>query len=120
MLPLRGRSELRLRVRGQRRPEPPVRRLRGAAGVQVNFPKACHCGRSYDAAAWVALPLVGYYDDDVLDPDHPKATTLELRNCVCRSSLSVELPRRRAYTPPRVVTLAASDPRVQAMLREGR
>lgn len=81
--------------------------------------KTCSCGLSYTAETWKALRLVGYYDDDVLDAEHPKATTLELRNCVCRSTLSVELPRRKPYHAPRVVELSREDPRVQRMMRDG-
>jgi hypothetical protein len=80
--------------------------------------KTCTCcGAIHELAGWRALPLVGYYDDDGVDADHPAPTTLELRNCRCGSTLSVELPRRLRYAPPTLTRLVASDPRVQASLR---
>jgi len=45
------------------------------------FPKACLCGLSYDAASWARLRLVGRSADDV--------EVLELRDCVCKSTLAV-------------------------------
>jgi len=82
--------------------------------------KRCACGLDYTAEEWSRLPLVGYYDDDALDAEHPQATTLELRNCMCHSTLTVEKPRRKAYVAPRLVRLAANDPRVIEALRRGR
>lgn len=79
--------------------------------------KTCSCGLAYTEKSWQALHFVGYYDDDVLDPSHPTATTLELRNCKCGSTLSVEHPRRKAYATPKLAVLSAADPRVQAILR---
>jgi hypothetical protein len=75
------------------------------------------CRTVIDLAAWRALSLVGYHDDDVLDSDHPTPTTLELRNCHCGATLSVELPRRLHYTTPTLTRLVASDPRVMAALQ---
>ncbi len=46
-------------------------------------PKVCGCGRSYDADAWAALPLVAR----VLDTVEP----FEMRNCECNSTLAVPL-----------------------------
>ncbi len=80
--------------------------------------KTCSvCKTTHDAAGWRLLSLVGYYDDDALDADHPATTTLELRNCACGNTLSVELPRRRPYATPTITRLVADDPRVQAVLQ---
>ena len=49
--------------------------------------KTCGCGRTHDAAGWAALPLVGHMD---LDADGD--ARVELRNCVCRSTLAIDLP----------------------------
>lgn len=44
--------------------------------------KECACGLSYDRDEWQALRLVGV--------QHAGALDLELRNCVCGSTISVE------------------------------
>ena len=49
--------------------------------------KACRCGRAFSPADWAALPIVGDWE---LDED----VRLELRNCPCGSTISVELPPR--------------------------
>jgi len=47
--------------------------------------KTCSCcGRTFDAAAWAKLPLVGHQDFD--------EERLELRSCTCRSTLAVQVP----------------------------
>ena len=47
-------------------------------------PKRCSCGKVHDAAAWRALPLVGFVRDEVV--------SLELRNCdACSSTLAIEV-----------------------------
>ena len=46
-------------------------------------PKQCGCGLSHDAAAWRALPFVGFMLDE--------AETIELRNCACGSTLAIEV-----------------------------
>lgn len=82
--------------------------------------KTCmDCKTTHDAASWSRLPLVGYYDDDALDDEHPATTTLELRSCPCGAALSVERPKGRPYTVPPLARLVASDPRVRAILVEG-
>jgi hypothetical protein len=50
-----------------------------------SFPHVCVCGRTYTAAGWANLPLVGRMDKDE-DGDQK----LELRNCRCRSTRAVE------------------------------
>lgn len=46
--------------------------------------KVCGCEREYTAADWRCLPLVGRQDDG-------DGGYLELRNCVCRSTIAVEV-----------------------------
>jgi len=50
----------------------------------VAVKKRCACGRSYSEAEWETLPYVGVQkiDDE----------RLEIRNCVCGSSITVRLP----------------------------
>jgi hypothetical protein len=45
--------------------------------------KRCGCGCEYTPEQWQALPYVGVMRDDV--------EALELRNCVCGSTLAVEM-----------------------------
>jgi hypothetical protein len=45
--------------------------------------KVCGCGRPYTAAGWARLPRVGVQDDGV--------ERLELRNCLCGSTICVVL-----------------------------
>lgn len=47
---------------------------------------SCSCGLAYDHAGWDRLLLVGGMDAD--DPEAP-ATVLELRNCVCGSTIAL-------------------------------
>lgn len=51
-------------------------------------PKTCACGRVYPPSLWRALPLVGYCAAG-LDGDDTRG--LELRNCLCGSTLAVEV-----------------------------
>lgn len=46
--------------------------------------KHCACGRNYTLREWLALPFVGTFDVD--------CETYELRNCICRSTISIETP----------------------------
>jgi cyanophycinase-like exopeptidase len=46
----------------------------------------CHCGLTYDRAAWERLLLIGGMDAD--DEEHP-TEILELRNCTCGSTIAV-------------------------------
>lgn len=51
------------------------------------WPKQCGCcPRSYTPETWILLPLVGAKAFDVGEP------VLEYRNCVCGSTLAIELP----------------------------
>ncbi len=45
--------------------------------------KTCGCGRSYTLEQWRKLPWVGEWKDEV--------ETLELRNCVCKSTIAIEI-----------------------------
>lgn len=51
----------------------------------------CGCGRAYTEQSWNALPLVGYQADEV--------ETLELRNCTCGSTHSVNIESLSEVTP---------------------
>lgn len=60
------------------------------------FPKDCSCcGVTHDAQSWAALQLVGrapaYDDADLLD--------LELRNCACKSTIAIEVPKKTKGAP---------------------
>lgn len=50
--------------------------------------KECSCGRSYDAVAWAALPFVAEIDNGRDAGEH-----IELRDCICGSTLARELGR---------------------------
>ena len=52
--------------------------------------KTCKCGRSYDEAAWRKLPFRGFMDD--LDVNPEDGTRLELRDCLCGSTIAIERP----------------------------
>lgn len=58
--------------------------------------KACSCGRVYSPAEWLKLPLVGIqtFEGD----DAPPA--LELRNCICKSTMAVEVPSKPREVKP--------------------
>lgn len=48
------------------------------------FPKVCSCGRSYTLREWEQLPEGKLWETDWGD-------ILELRHCVCRSTMSILL-----------------------------
>lgn len=50
------------------------------------WPKRCACGAEWCAATWQHLPYVGRMDYDGVDP-------LELRTCLCSSTLAVKVSR---------------------------
>jgi len=55
--------------------------------------KTCSCGKRYSSGTWKLLPYVGVHDDGV--------ERLELRNCVCGSTIAIELgPSRTSSRPP--------------------
>ena len=47
------------------------------------WPKKCRCGQCWTAESWAALFFVGYADGG-------EDGELELRNCVCGSTLAVQ------------------------------
>ena len=49
--------------------------------------KKCGCGREYNEFTWLTLEYVGtYHEPEEGEPD------LELRNCICKSTLAKPLP----------------------------
>jgi hypothetical protein len=52
--------------------------------TRVRWPKRCACGAQYSRAEWTKLALVGRLT--AADNDR-----LEIRNCVCGSSIAVEI-----------------------------
>jgi DnaJ-class molecular chaperone len=51
-------------------------------GLRAVLPaKKCACGATYNTRTWEKLDLVGTMEDDV--------ETIELRNCMCGSTLAV-------------------------------
>jgi hypothetical protein len=58
----------------------------------VRWPVRCACGRSWSRDQWTSLSLVG----KLLTEDD----SLELRQCVCLSTLAVDVDRERP-TPDR-------------------
>lgn len=55
--------------------------------------KACSCGRDFTPEQWGDLELVGHQSQFTEDGEIDQNVGLELRNCVCGSTLSVEVPR---------------------------
>lgn len=53
--------------------------------TEPQFPKRCACGRTYDAETWKALRYVGAMPDGA-------GGALELRDCVCHSTIAIEVP----------------------------
>ena len=52
--------------------------------------KTCACGAVHDAARWAALEMVGRHHDD----EFPVFPDLELRNCICGSTLAIKVWQR--------------------------
>lgn len=57
---------------------------RDSADIAFVWVKPCGCGRAYGIAAWSALAYVGRM------PSGEEGVELELRNCVCGSTISIE------------------------------
>lgn len=56
--------------------------------------KACTCcGAEMTRAQWEACKLIGYQPQFGDDGEEDRACRLELRNCTCGTTLSVEVPR---------------------------
>ncbi len=51
--------------------------------------KTCKCGRSYTEAEWRKLDFRGFMDDLDVNPDGRR---LELRDCLCGSTIAIERP----------------------------
>lgn len=64
-----------------------IRRLRATAvRLALNaVPKICGCGRKHDGRSWSTLEFVAFVDD--------AGEVFEMRTCICRSTLAVEVPR---------------------------
>jgi hypothetical protein len=58
--------------------------LARSAVAAKTFPKACSCGRSYTLREWEQLPGGKLWETDW-------GEILELRHCVCRSTMSIVL-----------------------------
>lgn len=56
---------------------------RGLTRAREPIVKRCGCGAVHTLAQWRALKLVGEFVDEVVE--------LELRNCTCGSTISVEV-----------------------------
>lgn len=61
--------------------------------------KRCACGRSYDVARWLALPRVGHQPT-------VRGLGLELRNCACGSTISVDVEELERATGLRLARAA--------------
>lgn len=68
--------------------------------IAFDNPKRCACGASYNAAGWADLK----YKGRMRQKDAP---TLELRDCVCGSTLAVEVPKK-AKKQAKVITTSAA------------
>lgn len=51
--------------------------------------KQCSCERTFTQASWNALVLAGTLETE---DDAGQPTTLELRHCVCGSTIAIEFP----------------------------
>lgn len=59
----------------------------------IELVKVCSCGRYYDLNHWDRLPLLGYqpqYDENGVESTTHK---LEMRNCKCKSTMTIEVMR---------------------------
>ena len=57
--------------------------------------KRCACGRTYDAASWASLPSIGEIDNG-----RGVGERMELRHCVCGSTIAREVGRHaRSWRP---------------------
>ena len=51
--------------------------------MSKEWSKPCSCGREYNWSEWNHLDYVGIQNDGV--------STIELRNCCCRTTLAIEV-----------------------------
>ena len=56
------------------------------------WPKSCGCGETWSEAEWAELPLVGHYLAG-------RDGWIELRTCVCGSTMVIEATRERTAEP---------------------
>ncbi len=62
--------------------------------MESAFPKACSCGAVYDESEWTSLPAHGFFAGIEEKSGRRFGSDLEIRVCVCGSSISVELERQ--------------------------
>ena len=58
--------------------------LARSAVASATFPKICSCGRRYTLSQWEKLPGMKFWET-------PWGEVLEMRDCVCRSTISIVL-----------------------------
>lgn len=58
--------------------------------------KRCKCGRSYSKSEWANLHYVG----PIVSETEKMVFTLEMRNCLCGSSITIERRQRKRATSP--------------------
>lgn len=56
--------------------------------------KVCACGRSFTRSTWSALPFVGTADNG-----RERGELLELRNCLCGSTISIAIGEHAPSSP---------------------
>jgi len=72
-------------------------------GEEVPYWKECMCGRKFTKDQWKKLPLVGYF---VAVDEDDKPFGAELRNCPCRSTISIRALPARTKTEQELVLKA--------------
>ncbi len=80
------------------------RAVRGSAPAPSPFRVRCACGRSHSSDEWDMLELVGL-QPVTAEADEP-AMLLELRNCRCGSTISVDLCESQDVSAAEVATIA--------------
>jgi len=68
--------------------------MKTAKQSATNVIVKCGCGRCYTAEQWAQLHLAGIQHIPAGGPGEP-AYDLELRDCACRSTLSIEIASER-------------------------
>lgn len=56
-----------------------------------SFPVVCSCGRRHNASAWCVLFFVGIQSNADEATGRRYSADLELRNCICGSTISVKV-----------------------------
>lgn len=57
------------------------------------FPKKCSCGAVYQESDWASLPFHGIFNGTDEDTGRQFCRDLEIRVCVCGSSMAVKLKK---------------------------